>query len=90
VIATFGRLPLSSSICLKVAGRGVSLILVRLDIQNSYDNPVLFGPGDRYFASKLILLVILTFSHTVHVGLMDAVDLVLAVPLLAEDLFKQL
>ena len=66
----------------------MAIILVRLDIQSSYDNPAVFGSGDRYLAAKLILLVILAFGHTVHVGFMDTVDLVLAVSLLVENLLK--
>jgi len=68
--------------------KGVPVILVRFDIQSSYDDTALFSPGNRHLASKLILLVILAFGHTVHVGFIDAVDLVLAVSFLAEDLFK--
>jgi hypothetical protein len=70
--------------------KGMSAVLIRLDIQRSYDNPTAFGPGNRHLVAKLILLVILAFGHTVHVGFMDAIDLVLAVPFLAQDLCKDL
>jgi len=64
------------------------IILVRLDIQISYDNPTLFGPGNRYLAAKLIFLVILTFADAIHLGFMETVDLVGAVLFLMQDLMK--
>ena len=70
--------------------KGVPVILVRFDIQSSYDDPASLGAGNRHLASKLILLVVLAFGHTVHMGFMDAVNLVLAIPFLAQDLFKDL
>jgi hypothetical protein len=67
--------------------QGVSVVLVRLDIQCSYDDSTVYSRSEGYLATKLIFLVILSFDHIVHMGLMDAVNLVLAVPFLAEDLF---
>ena len=66
----------------------MAVILVHLNIQSSYDDPTVFRTSNRYLAAKLILLVILAFGYTVHVGFMDAVDLVLAVSLLTENLLK--
>jgi hypothetical protein len=68
--------------------KGMSVILIGLDILCSYAYPTVFSTSDRYLAAKLILLVVFIFRHTVHVGLMNAVDLVIADPFLAQDLFK--